>query len=270
LLPLYVWVFFFVIAPLVIIAFYGLTVETDKGLVLSFENFKRFADITYINVFMRSLKIALLSTAICLVLGYPVAYILSTRALRQKSFLLLLFLLPMWMNFLLRTYSWLTLLENSGLINRLIESLGLPKAQLLYNEDAVVLGTVANFLPFMIMPIYITLVKLDSSQLEAAADLGANPFNRFVKITLPFSVNGILSGISMVFVPSVTTFVISQLMGGGKFPLIGDIIERQFRVVDDWHFGATISLVIMVVVLLFMYTINKGDVENQSGEGYWI
>lgn len=262
-IPLIIWLAVFVVAPFIIIAYYGVTAEDSSGsVVVSFENFARFADPMYLLVFGRSVKIALIATGVCLLLGYPVAYILARSTSRYKSLIMLLIMMPMWMNFLLRTYSWMSLLENSGIINSLLESIGLDTVQFLYNESAVTFGTIYNFLPFMIMPIHTTLLKLDDSLLEAAYDLGARPVQRFFRITLPFSLPGILSGIAMVFVPSVTTFVISQLMGGGKVPLIGDVIERQFRVVNDWHFGSTVSLVVMIVVLVFMFMINKTDKQD--------
>ena len=265
-IPLIIWLAVFVVVPFVIIIYYGVTVENDAGVVsVSFENLKRFADPMYLKVFLRSIKIALISTMVCLLIGYPVAYILSRSASKYKGLIMMLIMMPMWMNFLLRTYSWMSLLENSGIINSILQALGLDKVQFLYNEGAVTFGTVYNFLPFMIMPINTTLLKLDDSLLEAAYDLGAKPAQRFFRITLPFSMPGVLSGIAMVFVPSVTTFVISQLMGGGKVPLIGDIIEKQFRVVNDWHFGATISLVVMIVVLSFMFVINRTD-KQDAGE----
>ncbi len=267
LIPLYVWTAVFVLFPLAMVIYFAFTVKSDAGVVLSFENFRRFTDPMYLGVLVRSFKIAILSTIVCIVCGYPVAYILARSKSRAKLVIIILIMLPMWMNFLLRTYSWLSILENTGLINTLLQNLGFEKIQFLYNEGAVILGTVYNFLPFMIMPIYITLLKLDNSLLEAAHDLGANSIQAFFKVTLPFSIPGVLSGIAMVFVPSVTTFVISQLMGGGKVPLIGDVIEQQYRVVNDWHFGSVISLLVMLVVLSFMYFINKGDVEKNSGNG---
>lgn len=267
LIPLYVWTAVFVLFPLAIVIYFAFTRDTGAGLSLSLESFARLSDPMYLGVMMRSFKIAIISTLICIFCGYPVAYILARSKSRAKFVIVILMLLPMWMNFLLRTYSWLSILENTGLINTVLSAVGLPKIRFLYNEGAVILGTVYNYLPFMIMPIYITLLKLDESHLEAAADLGANPVQAFLRVTLPFSVPGILSGVSMVFVPSVTTFVISQLMGGGKVPLIGDVIEQQYRVVNDWHFGSALSVVIMVIVLVFMYFINRGDVESGSGNG---
>lgn len=261
------WTAVFVLFPLAIVIYFAFTRDAGEGMALSLESFARLSDPMYLGVMLRSFKIAIISTLICILCGYPVAYILARSKSRAKFIIVILMLLPMWMNFLLRTYSWLSILENTGLVNTLLAAAGLPKIRFLYNEGAVILGTVYNYLPFMIMPIYITLLKLDESHLEAAADLGANPVQAFLRVTLPFSVPGILSGVSMVFVPSVTTFVISQLMGGGKVPLIGDVIEQQYRVVNDWHFGSALSVVIMVIVLVFMYFINRGDVESGSGNG---
>jgi len=267
LIPLYVWTAVFVLFPLAIVIYFAFTRAGGTGFEFSLEGFSRLADPMYLGVVLKSFKIAIISTLVCILCGYPAAYILARSRSRAKFIIVILMLLPMWMNFLLRTYSWLSILENTGIINTVLASLGLPKVRFLYNEGAVILGTVYNYLPFMIMPIYITLLKLDESHLEAAADLGANPFQAFLRVTLPFSVPGILSGVSMVFVPSVTTFVISQLMGGGKVPLIGDVIEQQFRVVNDWHFGSALSVVIMVIVLIFMHFINRGDVESGTGNG---
>ena len=267
LIPLYVWTAVFIIFPLAIVFYFAFTKESAAGVTLTMESFARLLDPMYVGVLLRSSKIAIVSTLVCILGGYPVAYILARSKSKYNFIIIILILLPMWMNFLLRTYSWLSILENTGLINTVITSLGFEKVHFLYNEGAVILGTVYNYIPFMIMPIYITLLKLDESLLEAAADLGANSVQAFIKVTLPFSIPGILSGIAMVFVPSVTTFVISQLMGGGKVPLIGDIIEQQFRVVNDWHFGSAISVIIMVIVLAFMYFINRGDVENTGNGG---
>ena len=266
--PLCLWLAVFVVFPLIIVVYYAFTSEGAGGIVLSLNNFSRFFDETYIKVFVRSIRVAFYATVVCLLLGYPVAYIIARGKIKHKEIALLMIMLPMWMNFLLRTYSWLSLLENSGLINSMLTAFGFSKVQFLYNEKAVIFGTVYNFLPFMITPIQSTLLKLDGSLLEAAGDLGANPVKSFLKITLPLSVPGIFSGIAMVFVPSVTTFVISQFMGGGNVPLIGDIIEKQFRLVNDWHFGSAISMVVMVIVLVFMYIINSGD-DNEEGRGMY-
>ncbi len=233
---------------------------------------------TYLKLLIRSLRIALVTTLICLLLGYPVALILTGKDFRHPSLWMMLIILPMWMNFLLRTYSWMSILENSGILNSWITALreafpafdtflndrGVGKKIIfLYNENAVILGMVYNYLSFMIMPIYTVIEKIDHSLLEAASDLGASPVKSFLRVTLPYSLPGVLEGVTMVFVPAVTTFVISQLMGGGKVPLIGDIIQNQFGKSSDWHFGASLSLLVMVVVLAFMRGLQRIDKEEK-------
>ena len=228
----------------------------QKRTAVSLANFRRMLEPTYLKLLLRSLKIALFTTIICLLLGYPVALILSSRDFKRPGLWLMLIILPMWMNFLLRTYSWMSILENSGILNswiaslrdaipafdRWLTSMGVGKKIIfLYNEKAVVLGMVYNYLSFMIMPIYTVIEKTDHSLLEAAADLGASPVQSFLRVTLPYSLPGVLEGITMVFVPAVTTFVISQLMGGGKVPLIGDIIQNQFGKSSDWRSWAAFS-----------------------------
>ena len=250
----------------------------QKRTVVSLANFRHMLEPTYLKLLLRSLKIALFTTIICLLLGYPVALILSSRDFKRPGLWLMLIILPMWMNFLLRTYSWMSILENSGILNswiaslrdaipafdRWLTSMGVGKKIIfLYNEKAVVLGMVYNYLSFMIMPIYTVIEKTDHSLLEAAADLGASPVQSFLRVTLPYSLPGVLEGITMVFVPAVTTFVISQLMGGGKVPLIGDIIQNQFGKSSDWHFGSTLSLLVMVVVLAFMGGLQRIDKEEE-------
>lgn len=306
--PFALWAAIFIVAPLLLIVFYGVTVDEpvpyeqialedgttvyrledgtvmteepwQKRAVFSISNFRRMLEPTYLRLLVRSLRIALLTTLVCLLLGYPVALILTGKDFKRPALWLMLIILPMWMNFLLRTYSWLSILENSGILNswiaalrekipafdELLTNMGVGKRIIfLYNENAVVLGMVYNYLPFMIMPIYTVIEKTDHSLLEAAADLGANPVQSFLRVTLPYSIPGVLEGVTMVFVPSVTTFVVSQLMGGGKVPLIGDIIQDQFGKSSDWHFGATLSLLVMVVVLAFMGTLNKVDKEEKQ------
>ena len=266
-LPLIIWLIVFVIVPLLLVAYYGFTEKLPNGsLEFSLANFKRFADPLYLKIVLRSLKIALISTLICLVVGYPVAYIMSRSSSKMRSLIIMLILMPMWMNFMLRTYAWLTLLEKNGIINKLLSMMGFENVMFLNSEAAVVLGTVYNFLPFMIMPIYMVMIKMDNSILEAVYDLGATPFQRFVRIIIPFSIPGVLSGISMVFVPSVTTFAISQYLSGGKVRLIGDTIADQFGQSYDWNFGAAISLAVMIIVLLSMGIINKVDSSGDIGE----
>jgi spermidine/putrescine transport system permease protein len=203
---------------------------------------------------------------VCLILGYPVAYILSKERPRVQRVLLMLIMLPMWMNFLLRTYAWMSILENTGLLNRLLESLGLPTLHIINTPGAVVIGMVYNFLPFMILPVYSVIVKIERSLIEAAQDLGAGSFSVFRKVIFPLSLPGVLSGITMVFVPAVSTFVISQLLGGGGNMLLGDLIEMQFLgSAYNPHLGSAIALVMMVVVMLCMWLMNRfGAGEEQA------
>lgn len=217
---------------------------------------------------LRSMWLAFLSTVICLLIGYPVAMILAGNTFKNKTVLLVLFIAPMWMNFLLRTYAWLTLLENNGLINQLLVSLGFQKVQFLYKQSAVVLGMVYNLLPYMIFPIYTSIAKIPKHILEAASDLGADSFTKLFKIILPLSVPGIISGITMVFVPGVTTFVVSKLLGGGKVPMIGDIIEQQFGVLSNWNFGSAISIAVMVIIVICMWFVNRTS-DDEGGPAIW-
>ncbi len=251
------------LAPLLLIVFYSLTTTVDGETVFTLEHYFRFFDFNepqYMKVLANSFKIALIATFVCLILGYPMAYILSTLEKRMRNFLSLLFILPMWINFLLRTYAWMSLLENNGIINTILTSIGLPPITIMYTESAVILGMVYNFLPFMILPIYNMLIKLDKSLVQAAEDLGATPAQSFIKVTLPLTLPGIWSGINMVFMPSVTTFVISSLLGGTSSVMIGDLIQKQFKIVSDMGFGSAMSVIIMIFVFGFMaFTSRKSE-----------
>ncbi|MCL2495006.1 MAG: ABC transporter permease [Oscillospiraceae bacterium] len=248
-LPYLAWAGVFIVLPILLIVYYSLTVEADGHLLLSLENYKRAFDPVYLTIFRRSASLSLSCTAICLLLGYPIAYILASREYAHKSFLLFLFLIPMWMNFLLRTYSWISILERNGLINTALRAIGLPTADLLFNNAAVLLGMVYNFLPFMILPICSVLKKREQSLIEAAQDLGANSRQVFTKLIFPLSVPGVVSGITMVFMPATSTFIISDLLGGAQNMLIGNLIEQQFLRVNDWHFGSAVSVILMLVFL---------------------
>ncbi|HBQ64679.1 MAG TPA: ABC transporter permease [Clostridiales bacterium] len=254
--PYLVFMAVFILVPLLLVAYYGFT---DKQGTFTLEFFRKFLEPLYLKVFARSIWLALVSTLLCLVIGYPLAMILAGDTFKKKNILIVLFIVPMWMNFLVRTYAWLTLLENNGLINSFLDFLHLPKLELLYNNRAVVMGMVYNFLPFMVLPIHSVLVKIDRSLIEAAEDLGADRLRVFSRVTLPLSVPGVLSGITMVFMPSITTFVISRLLGGGKTTLVGDVIEQQFLTVYNWNFGAAISLFMMAVILLSMALLSRID-----------
>ncbi|MBQ7718321.1 MAG: ABC transporter permease [Clostridia bacterium] len=257
LFPFVLWMVLLILVPLALIAYYAFTKSDGNILQFSFENFKSFIRPDLLLVLARSLKLSLIATAICLFAGYPVAMILAGNTFKKKALLLVLFIAPMWMNFLLRTYAWLTLLEGTGVINTILDALGLGTHTFLGNENAVVFGMVYNLLPYMIFPIYSSICKISPNILEAAEDLGSNAYTRFTRIILPLSIPGVLSGITMVFVPGVTTFVISQFLGSGNVILIGDIIEQQFTRASNWGFGAAISIVVMIVVFICMWIINR-------------
>lgn len=263
--PYVLWMSLFVIIPIVLIVFYAFT-SSQGGFTLA--NFSHMMD--YAGVFGRSLWLAFIATVICLIIGYPVAYILSKSGAGLQRICMMLIMLPMWINFLLRTYAWMSLLENTGLINRFLQSIGfftlfnsifgtnLEYFQMINTQGAVVLGMVYNYLPFMILPIYSVIVKIDSSVIEAAQDLGANSALVFKRVIFPLSLSGVISGITMVFVPSVSTFIISKLLGGGTEMLLGDLIEMQFLgTAYNPHLGAAISLVMMVIVIVCMSIMNK-------------
>ena len=271
--PYVVWMALFVVAPIVIMVVYAFA-GSDGGFTL--DNFAQMGG--YAAVFGRSFKLALIATAICLLMGYPVAYLLSREGESFRRTAMVLIMLPMWMNFLLRTYSWMTILENNGLLNQQLQKLviialnnhltgsNLEYFTMIDTQGAVVLGMVYNYLPFMILPIYSVICKLDHSLLEAARDLGANTLTVFRKVILPLSLPGVLSGITMVFVPSVSTFAISRMLGGGTELLLGDLIERQFLGgAYNPQLGAAISLVMMVIVVVCMLVMNRfGEGEEQA------
>ena len=272
-IPYVVWMAFFVVAPIIMVVIYAFS-SADGGATLS--NFAKMG--TYTVVFTRSFKLALIATVICVFIGYPVSYMMSKEGPRFQRLAMVLIMLPMWMNFLLRTYSWMALLENNGLLNQLFRKIGLIALynsvfgtdisffRMINTQGAVVLGMVYNYLPFMILPIYSVIVKLDHSLIEAARDLGANSFQVFRRVILPLSLPGVLSGITMVFVPSVSTFAISKMLGGGTEMLLGDLIEQQFLGgAYNPQLGAAISLVMMVIVVICMVVMNRfGEGEEQA------
>jgi spermidine/putrescine transport system permease protein len=266
--PYIFWMIIFTVIPLLLLLYSSFTVNRDGHDLFSLANFARFFEPIYIKVLVRSLILAGLSTFLCLLIGYPAAMILARQKLSRRNTLVLLIVLPMWMNFLLRTYAWMALLERRGLINSFLGTLGIQPLSLLYNDFAVTLGMVYNFLPFMILPVYSVLSKIDYSMIEAAEDLGANPSQTFWRVTFPLSLPGVISGITMVFMPAVTTFVISRLLGGGQYMLIGNLIEQQFLTVGDWNFGSAISVVMMLIILVGMGFTSRYEKEQEGG-GLW-
>ena len=267
--PYLVWMAIFIIIPSLLILFYAFTVKDDQGFRFSLQNFYRFCNPIFFSVLNKSLWLALLSTFVCLIVGYPVALILASKEYSKKTTMSLLFIIPMWMNFLLRTYAWLTLLEKHGIINSILSFFHLPTINILYTNGAVVLGMVYNFLPFMILPIYTVLMKIDSKLVEAAQDLGGNWVTVFRKVIFPLSLPGVMSGLTMVFMPAVTTFVISKLLGGAQYTLIGNLIERQFLTVYDWNFGAAISIIMMIFILISIAIMSRFDEDKGGGAALW-
>ena len=271
--PYVVWMALFVVIPILMIVFYAFT-SADGGFTL--DNFARIGE--YLPVFLRSFELAFLATLICLLIGYPISCALAREGAHFQRIAMMLIMLPMWMNFLLRTYAWMSILENTGLLNRFFAAIGLfdlingifgtdiEYFKMINTPGAVVLGMVYNFLPFMILPIYSVIVKLDHRLIEAARDLGADSATVFRRVTLPLSLPGVLSGITMVFVPAVSTFAISQLLGGGKQMLLGNLIEMQFKgAAYNPYLGSAVALVMMIVVVICMAVMNRfGEGEEQA------
>jgi len=271
--PYVLWIILFTILPLLIIVLFSFTEKTEMGsisMVFTLDNYRKFFQPLYLNVLKRSVILAVVSTVMCLIVGYPMAYIMSRAPRKKRNLMATLFVLPLWTNFLLRTYAWMGLLREQGLVNEFLKAIGLIERplQLLYNNGAVVMGMVYNFLPFMVLPIYSVLVKLDDSLLEAAHDLGANDVKVFQKVIFPLSLPGVATGIYMVFMPAVSTFVLSDLLGGSHTILLGNLIENQFRNARNWQFGSAISVIMLLFIIVTMgYFAKDGD--HERGNGLW-
>ena len=260
--PYFFWAVAFILIPLAMVLYYGLT---DVDGHLTYENLLAIGTVENFKALCLSLLLSIVSTAICLLLAYPLAMILSGMKVNQTSFIVLIFILPMCINFLLRTMAWQTLLEKNGVINQLLGFLHLPSIQLINTPYAIILGMVYNFLPFMVLPLYNVLSKIDKDVIFAARDLGATELYTFRKIIFPLSLPGVVSGVIMVFVPALTTFVISDLLGGSKILLIGNVIEQKFKQGSNWHVGSGLSLVLMVFILISMVVTTKYDKDGQGG-----
>jgi len=261
--PYAVWMLLFTVAPLIFVVIFAVT---DKTGVFSYENLAAVAQPTYLKILWHSLYLAFFCTVICLLLGYPTAYFLASKDFSKNQTLFVLILLPMWMNFLLRTYAMMSLMEDTGIINTLLQKIGLQPLKMIGTEGAVLVGMVYNYLPFMVLPIHTSLKKMDQRVIEAAEDLGANPFEVFRRVTLPLSVPGVISGVTMVFMPAVTTFAISRLLGSGNFMLYGDVIEKQFLELNNWNFGSSLSLLMMVLCVVSIGLLNRADPKQRGGE----
>ena len=272
-LPYVAYAAIFILAPMILVVVYAFFFHYQTGEFAFtgefFARFFNFSDPIYIQVLWRSVWIAIVSTIACLVLGYPMAYILSKMKPTVRGIVSFLFVLPMWMNFLLRTYAWMTILENTGILNSMLQSAGIidKPIQFMYNTGAVIFGNVYNFLPFMILPIYNTLIKLDKSMIEASGDLGANFGQTFRRVIFPLSLPGVSSGIMMTFMPALTTFIVSRLLGGSKISLIGDTIEKQFLSTGDYGFGSALSVILMVLTLAMMAVMARYEKEQSASGG---
>ena len=262
--PYFLWSLIFILIPLGMVFYYGLT---DRSGAFTLNNIISITTAEHAKALWLALLLSLIATVLCLLLAYPLAMILCNMGVNQHSFIVLIFILPMWMNFLLRTMAWQTLLEKTGVINSILNFLHLPALRIINTPYAIVLGMVYNFLPFMVLPIYNALSKIDRSIIHAAKDLGANNIQVFFKITLPLSVPGIISGITMVFIPALTTFVISKLLGGSKVLLIGNVIDEEFTQASNWHLGSGLSIVLMLFIIVNMVL---SAIFDKDGEGSFL
>ena len=265
--PYVLWSFLLIVLPLALILLYSITTGDNSLITIHFtlDNFRKISDPIYLKVFIKSLQMGLITTGVCLILAYPMAYIISKFDESSQNILILLVTIPMWINTLLRTYAWISLLSDNGIINSLFKLLGLNQQTMMYTNFSVVMGLVCDLLPFMVIPIHTSLAKMDHSLVEAASDLGANRFQTFTKVILKLSLPGVINGVSMVFLLSISSFVIPQLLGGHQFVLIGNLIENQFISVGDWNFGSSISVILAVIILAMMGFMKKIDPDENRG-----
>lgn len=272
--PYVAWMTLFIVVPMLVILLYSITTTKPNqaaSLQFTLENFIKFFDPVFLKVLLKSLRIAGITTFFCLIIGYPLAYIISKQSVKTQTLLILLITIPMWINMLIRTYAWVSLLSDKGLINMFLGWFGLGPIKMLETDFAVILGMVYNFLPFMIIQVYTVLSKLDNSLVEASYDLGANRFRTFRKVIFPLSLSGVISGITLVFLPSLSTFVIPKLLGGGSYFLIGNLIENQFINLGNFHFGSAISLIMAVLIMVSMQIADRYDrdsnIEDEQVKG---
>ena len=266
--PYVFWSFLLIVVPLLLIVLYSVTAGDNSVLTIHFtlDNFKKISDPVYLNVFIKSLKMGLITTGICVVFAYPMAYIIAKFDESVQDILILLVTIPMWINTLLRTYAWISLLSDNGIVNSLLKVLGINPVTMMYTDFSVVMGLVCDLLPFMVIPINTSLAKMDYSLVEAANDLGANRFQTFTKVIFKLSIPGVISGVTMVFLLSISSFVIPSLLGGRQYVLIGNLIENQFISVGDWNFGSAISIILAIIILGLIRLMKKIDSEEAGGE----
>ncbi len=268
--PYVVWISVMIVLPMFLIMFYAFT-KTGNSVVqfkFTIDNFLRFfRDSIFLDVLVRSLRVALVTTIVCILLGYPAAYYIAKCSEGMKMKWVLIITFPTWINMLVRTYAWIGILQDDGVINKLLGLIGIGPVTMMYTEFAVILGMVYNFIPFMILQIYTSLTKMDYSLIEAAQDLGADRFRCFTKVTLPLSLPGVISGITLVFLPAVSSFCIPKLLGGGQYVLVGNVIESQFLTSGDWNFGSAISLIMAIIIMISLYVtkkVDKSDIQERS------
>lgn len=267
--PYMIWCAIMLLLPMLLIFLYSITTQGNSVISFSFtlDHFKRFfTDPDFLLILWRSLVIAIKTTIICVLLGYPIAYFIARSSDRVRNILVLVITLPMWINMLVRTYAWIGILSDGGIAQQILGWFGLGDTKLLYTEGAVLLGMVYNFIPFMILQVNASLSKMDTSLLEASSDLGANRFQTFWRVTFPLSLPGVISGITLVFLPAVSSFFIPKLLGGGQYFLIGNVIENQFITVGEWNFGSAISMVMAVLMMVMMMGVRKMEERNRGGK----
>jgi spermidine/putrescine transport system permease protein len=262
--PYFVWSLLFIIMPILLIMLYSVTTGGNSLVNIQFtlDNFAKIAEPIYFTVFMRSFKIGIITVFICFLLGYPLAYIIAGFSEKAQSILILFVTIPMWINMLLRTYAWMSLLSDNGIINTFLVKLGFEPITMMYTDFAVILGLVCDLLPFMVIPIHTSLSRMDKSLIEAAYDLGANRVQTFIKVIFKLSIPGVLNGIIMTFLLAISSFVIPKLLGGGQYMLIGNLIENQFISIGNWNFGSAISILLAIVILLAIRVMKKADTEE--------
>ena len=266
--PYVLWSFLLIALPLVLIVLYSITTGDNSLLTihLTLDNFKKISDPVYLSVFMKSLEMGLITTVICLVLAYPMAFLISKFNEEAQSILILLVTIPMWINTLLRTYAWISLLSDNGIVNSLLKAIGLNPVNMMYTNFSVLMGLICDLLPFMVIPIHTSLAKMDYSLVEAASDLGAGKIKTFTKVILKLSLPGVINGVTMVFLLSISSFVIPVLLGGHQFVLIGNLIENQFISVGDWNFGSAISVLLAIIILAMIGVMKRIDPDDNGGE----
>ena len=267
--PYIAWAAMMLVFPMILIGLYSVTEHGNDIISFSFtldHYVKFFTDPDFLLILWRSISIALKTTIICLALGYPLAYHIARSSEKMQNIFVMAITIPTWINMLVRTYAWIGILSEGGIVQQILQFFGLGQVELLYTEGAVLLGMVYNFLPFMVLQINTSLCKMDQSLLEASADLGGNPFQTFMRVTLPLSLPGVINGITLVFLPAVSSFFIPKLLGGGQYFLIGNLIENQFITVGEWNFGSAISMIMAIIMMLLMMAVKKVEIKNQGGK----